>query len=69
MKLGCDILFLWFSDQEDIRKMLENCLKGGTPAAVKSGKKAAKGSKNGEASGEKILFRKYFFEFAIEKGL
>ena len=31
--------------------MLENCLKGGTPAAVKGGKKAAKGSKNGAASG------------------
>jgi len=42
---------LRWEDQEDIRKMLENCLKGGTPAAVKSGKKAAKGSKNGEASG------------------
>ena len=38
--------------------MLENCLKGGTPAAVKGGKKAAKGSKNGEASGKKIFRRR-----------
>merc|ERR1712203_317991 len=38
---------LRWEDQEELRKMLENCLKGGVPASVK-GKKGSK-NKNGDA--------------------